>query len=252
MRPAWPLMIAALLGCGTARAADPSALWKIVSGQCVPHEAQAHDPSPCAAVDVAEGLERGYAVLKDIRGVAQFLLIPTVRLGGIESPEILAPDSPNYFNAAWHERYFVEERLRTTLPREALSLAINSAYGRTQDQFHIHIDCISPDVREALARQADKIGDSWRPFPERLAGQPYNAMRIDQESLEDANPFRLLADNNKEAAANMGKHTLVLVGATFPDNANGFILLDGEADLLAGDRGSGEELQDHSCAVAAR
>ena len=49
----------------------------------------------------------------------------------------------------------------------------------------------------------------------------------------------------------MGMHTLVLVGETFADGSNGFVLLDDHADLLAGDRASGEELQDHSCAVAA-
>ena len=47
-------------------------------------------------------------------------------------------------------------------------------------------------------------------------------------------------------------NTLVLVGATLPTAASGFVLLDDHADLAAGDRGSGEELQDHSCAVAKR
>ena len=45
-------------------------------------------------------------------------------------------------------------------------------------------------------------------------------------------------------------HTLVIVGATFPDNTSGFVLLDDHADLAAGDRASGEELQDHTCAIA--
>ena len=48
----------------------------------------------------------------------------------------------------------------------------------------------------------------------------------------------------------MGNQTLVLVGATFPDGIEGFVLLDNHADLLAGDFASGEQLQDHTCAVA--
>ena len=48
----------------------------------------------------------------------------------------------------------------------------------------------------------------------------------------------------------MGMYTLVLVGETFADGSIGFVLLDDRADPAAGDRASGEDLQDHSCAVA--
>ena len=56
---------------------------------------------------------KGFVVLKDIRGVAQFLLIPTARIGGIEDPAILAPDATNYWDAAWRARDFVDGRLHT-------------------------------------------------------------------------------------------------------------------------------------------
>ncbi|MDR3529461.1 MAG: CDP-diacylglycerol diphosphatase [Rhodopila sp.] len=237
---------------GGSQAADPSALWKIVSGQCVPHEQASRDPSPCSAVDLARGVEKGYVVLKDINGVAQFLLIPTTRVGGIEDPAILAPDAPNYWDAAWQARYFVEERLNTSLPRDAISLAINSTVGRTQDQLHIHIDCVRPDVQESLTANLDKVGGVWTPFPVPLAGHSYRAIRIDQETLDGIDPFRVLADADRGAQADMGMHTLVLVGETFADGSNGFVLLDDYADLLAGDRASGEQLQDHTCAVAGK
>src|ERR1700723_3475452 len=93
----------------------------------------------------ARGVDKGFVVLKDITGIAQFLLIPTARISGIEDPEILDPQATNYWDAAWRARYFVDERLPTSLPRDAVSLAINSSVGRTQDQLHIHIDCIRPD-----------------------------------------------------------------------------------------------------------
>lgn len=231
-------------------AADPSALWKIVSGQCVPDQQKAHDPAPCSAVDLAAGVEKGTAVLKDINGVAQFLLLPTARIGGIEDPAILAPGATNYWAAAWNARHFVNERLHTALPREAVSLAINSAYGRTQDELHIHIDCVRPDVRAALAANLDQIGDHWAPFPVTLGGHDYRAIRIAGETLDAANPFLVLADNDPAARADMGTHTLVVVGATFPGGAPGFVLLDDRANLLTGDRASGEQLQDHTCAIA--
>ena len=238
----WLAVLGFLLAPFGARAADPSALWKIVSGKCVPHDEADHDPSPCAAVD----LGGHYAVLKDIVGVAQFLLIPTERIGGIEDPKILVPGATNYWEAAWEARSFVNSRLPVSLPRDAVSLAINSAVGRSQDQLHIHIDCIRPDVRQALDANLEKVGAEWAPFPVPLVGFHYRAIRIERETLVGVDPFHVLAD---AGPVEMGMHTLVLVGETFANGAKGFVLLDDHADLAAGNRASGELLQDHDCAV---
>lgn len=254
--PAWMLVcvigLGAALVLSPARASDPSALWNIVNGQCVPDEQTKHDPAPCVEVDVADGVAQGYAVLKDLRGVAQFLLIPTARISGIDDPAILAPDAVNYFADAWRSRYFTEERLGAPQPRDVIVLAINSAYGRTQNQLHIHIDCVRPDVRAALAANLGKITGVWTPFPVPLAGHAYRAIRLRQETLDDTNPFRVLADKDPGAAATMKSQTLVLVGENFPDGSNGFVLLDGTANPTSGNFGSGEELQDHTCAIANR
>jgi CDP-diacylglycerol pyrophosphatase len=250
MRLSYFALAAALLGPASAQAADPSALWKIVNGQCVPHEEATHDPSPCTSVDIAEGTGKGFVVLKDINGASQFLLIPTARIAGIEDPQILSPDATNYWDKAWQAHYFVEERLQTTLPRDAMSLAINSPFGRTQDQLHIHIDCVNPAVRDALRRNLDRIVGVWTPFPEKLAGEHYRSLRINQDTLDGVNPFRLLADSDPRASDEMNRHTLVVVGETFSDGTNGFVLLDDRADPAAGDFASGERLQDHDCAVA--
>ncbi len=245
--------VGAVLACllpTAGHAADPTALWKIVSEKCVPHEQASRDPSPCTAVDVSQGVEKGFVVLKDINGVAQFLLIPTARIGGIEDGVILTPNATNYWDAAWQARYYVESRLQANLPRDGFALAINSPSGRTQDELHIHIDCIRPDVRAALREHLDSVGRSWAPFPVPLAGHTYQAIRINQETLDGVNPFRVLADGDSKAAADMGSHTLVLVGEMFADGAPGFVLLDDQVNLASGDRGSGEELEDHSCAIA--
>jgi CDP-diacylglycerol pyrophosphatase len=252
MRLAHALWLGLLLAPAAAHAADPSALWKIVNGKCVPHEQADRDPSPCSSVDLAQGADKGFVVLKDINGIAQFLLIPTARISGIEDPEILDPQATNYWDAAWQARYFVEERLHTSLPRDAVSLAINSSVGRTQDQLHIHIDCIRPDVRQILAANLDKVTGVWTPFPVPLAGNLYRSIRINQETLDGINPFRVLADNDARAGADIAKHTLVAVGETFADGTIGFVLLDDQAREAAGDFASGEQLQDHGCAIAPR
>ena len=230
-----------LLGAAT----DPDILWKIVHNRCVVDETKFGHPAPCAVVDLAAG----FAILKDIVGETQYLLIPTARITGIESPAVLAPAAPNYFADAWNETPLVNARLGKTLPRQDLSLAINAITGRTQDQLHIHIDCIRADVRDALARQAASVGRQWAPFPVPLVSTEYRAMRIDGATLR-ADPFTLLADGEPGARADMGLHTLVLVGETFAGGTPGFILLDNHANPAMGDMGNGEALQDHACQVA--
>jgi CDP-diacylglycerol pyrophosphatase len=227
------------------RAADPNVLWRIVHDQCVPHQAQFGAPLPCAIVDRAHG----YAILKDIEGATQFLLIPTARVTGIEDPAILEPDTPNYWQAAWDATNLVRAAANDALPRDDLSLAINSIHGRSQNQLHIHIDCIRIDVRDTLRQHAAEIGDTWAPFPVLLMGHPYQAMRVETLNRPGASPFLLLADRLPGARANMGDETLIAVGASFSDGEPGFYLLASRADLAAGNHREAEELQDHACAA---
>ena len=130
------------------------------------------------------------------------------------------------------------------MPRETISLAINSAYGRTQNQLHIHIDCTRLEAIAALREHAGAIGPAWAPFPVKLSGHDYLALRIDQPDLAQTNPFVLLADGITGARADMAPYTLVVVGAP-----TGFVLLASRATGIT-HRGSGEELQDHACAAA--
>jgi CDP-diacylglycerol pyrophosphatase len=229
----------------TAQTINPDALWKIVHGLCVPDEEQHHDPAPCAEVDLAGG----YAVVKDILGKTQYLVIPTAETSGIETPAIITQGAPNYFADAWRARRFVDQAVGHELPRDMIALAINSSLARSQEQLHIHVDCIRPDVRAALIQHQGEIGARWAPFVPPLAGGHYRAMRIAGEELK-SNPFVLLADGVAGARSAMGQHTLVVTGASFSGGAPGFILLDDQADLAAGDRAHGESVQDHSCAVA--
>ena len=232
-----------------ARAADPNTLWNIVHGRCVPNERAHGDPWPCVKVDLRVGEAAGFAVLKDIKGATQFLLIPTRHITGIESRVLLAPGATNYFAAAWEERDRVAWKLLRPMPREALSLAVNSDVGRTQNQLHIHIDCVRADVRDILWRVRAQIGRHWAPLPVLLAGHRYRAMRLDGERLDDRNPFKLLARGVPGAAADMGHHTLVVVGLWYDDGGPGFVILDDRADLAHHDFASGEELQDHGCQI---
>ena len=147
-------------------------------------------------------------------------------------------------------RQLTESRAGKELPREDISLAVNSRSGRSQDELHIHIDCVRRDVRDALAAHRDAITLSWSAFPVPLVGLPWRAFRVDGRILGTVNPFRILAKGDPAAGADMADHTLVVVGMTWSNKVEGFALLDGKVDLAAGNRGSGEVLQDHDCALA--
>jgi CDP-diacylglycerol pyrophosphatase len=228
-----------------ADAADPNALWNIVHDLCVTDMKSRGGPAPCAAVDLAGG----YAVLKDFRGATQFLLVPTDRRAGIESPQLLASDAPNYWQAAWNARSLFEQRAGGPVPRDDVGLAINSRYGRSQNQLHIHIDCVDAGVREALRASDAQIGSRWSSPNLWLYGHAYRARRIEGEELGARDPFKLLAAGDPQARADMGRETLVVIGAAFRGGQPGFVLLSHRADLATGDKGTGEELLDHDCAV---
>jgi CDP-diacylglycerol pyrophosphatase len=229
-----------------ASAADPNILWKIVHDQCVPNQQQHGNSAPCAEVDMAPGVERGHVVLKDIRGNMQYLVIPTARVTGIDDAALLKAGAPNYWAPAWRARFYVFARAHRELPRDAISLAVNSAQGRSQDQLHIHVDCVRPDVRSYLAPRAGRLPHRWRPLGRTFAGHRYLVMRVEGHDLDRVDPFDLLARGVPQARRSMGDWSLVVVGA----RPSGFVLLAGHVDAARSDSASGEELQDHGCALA--
>jgi hypothetical protein len=138
----------------------------------------------------------------------------TDRISGIESPTLLEPDATDYFAAAWRTRSFVGARAGGDIPRDWMSLAVNSALARAQNQLHIHVDCVRADVREALSRRIADVGSDWAPFPEPLRGRPYLAMAVEGENLAGTNPVQLLAEHVSAARDDMGRETLVVVGVS--------------------------------------
>jgi len=214
--------------------ADSDVLWKIVHDRC------AVQTAPCLSVNTAEH----YAMLKDLNGIAQFLLIPTDKITGIESPDLLNPATHNFFADAWAEQGDVDSRLPHAIPRDGLSLAVNAQQARSQNQLHIHIDCLSTDARAVLKADADRVGTDWAPLPDAIAGHQFTAIRVKGETLGDFNPFLALAKTLKDPAKDMRGHNLVVVGANFAEGP-GFIVLTDVAKPGMG----GEDVQDHSCAI---
>ena len=245
-RVAWALA-AGLLCMLPASAADPDALWKLVHNKCVPDQRRHHNPAPCEQVVLRHGVGRGVALLKDIVGATQYLVIPTARVTGIESPRLLGPYATNYWAPAWEARRAVFARANRAFPRDAMSLAVNSIYGRSQNQLHIHVDCVRPDVRDYVVFHSGELPPRWTDWTVTFDGHRYLAMRLDNvDDLSGINLFDMLAHTIPGAYDDMGNWTLVVVGV----EPTGFVVFAGHVNPATGDRGNGEELQDHGCVLA--
>ncbi|WP_322046686.1 CDP-diacylglycerol diphosphatase [Paraburkholderia sp. J67] len=231
----------AVSGCVRLSTFDANGLWKVVGGQCVPNARDKGDPGPCTTVD----FQKRYAVLKDISGRAQYLLIPTDRVSGIESPDILYAGSPEYWAGAWAAGRHVDEKLKTTLAPTQLGLEINSSTQRSQNQLHIHVDCMRNDIIDALAPYRHDAPGSWRWAT--LDGKQYRVTRV-THLTERSNPFRVVS-RDLEAQQSMAAQTILVTGAG-PDTArDGWLVVNSGQDVDGG-TGTAEGLLDHSCALA--
>jgi CDP-diacylglycerol pyrophosphatase len=229
----------AVLFAAAASCANRDALREIVQDQCLAHWREQHSAAPCVEVhlDDAARAESGYAVLADRKGGAHFLLIPTRTISGIESAALEEPGAPSYFEAAWRAHERLDGVLGRQVPVRFIGLAVNPLHARSQDQLHIHIECLRPEVYQTLARQAAHVSRAWSPLT--LAGSSYWARRI-SDDLDSDDPFKLLAAHFPDADRSMGDYTLVVTGA--PSEDRGFL-------MLASTSAAGELLLDSSCAA---
>lgn len=235
------LVIAGMLAAALHFKKNSDALWQIVSEKCVPHQQSSGNPAPCERVD----RPHRYAMLKDIHGPLQFLLIPLDRITGIESPRLLQPATPNYFAFAWHERYLLAQRHGSPIDDRVLSLAINAEYGRTQNQLHIHLSCLRPDVRRQLDTLTPQLNGKWQRST--LRQHHYWLRALTPAELAQQSAFIRLASERPQARTEMGKYGLAL--AQLSDGR--LVLMAVERNWLLLNSGSAEEVQDHSCQLIA-
>ncbi|MGO8740224.1 CDP-diacylglycerol diphosphatase [Rhodoblastus sp.] len=213
-------------------------LWRIVHGVCSPMSRLTGFAAPCLAVD----RERGFATLRAPDEATHIIVTPLVRVAGVESASLLRKDAPNYWADAWSERHWIEQAVGHPLGWSDIGMAINSRDGRSQDQLHIHVDCVIPQVKTALARAA-RGRKGWFEIDLRRWSGIYRARRLSAEEL-DRNIFRMVALEISHGRDNMAGETIAVIGVDEPGAGRGFLL------LVAGGGGHAEELLDHKCRVA--
>ena len=195
---------------------------------------------PCVKVD----LQSGFVVIRAPFDETQLLIVPTTPIPGIESPMLLHSDLPHFWSFAWNERYRVEAAAGSRLASDDIGLAVNSQPGRTQDQLHIHVDCIDPRLRRALADKPNAISARWSMLDLRPWASNYRVKSVAADELEQ-NLFRTVADEIPGAETQMALQSIAVIG--LPDGNSEkqriAILVNSEGRMA-------EELLDHTCSIA--
>jgi CDP-diacylglycerol pyrophosphatase len=128
-----------------------------------------------------------------------------------------------------------------------ISLAMNSALARSQNQLHIHISCIRPDVRMQINQHQGAVKTTWAKFPGTLVGHTYYARRLSVNDFKNKNVFMMVSDGLPEAKKNIQQYGVAVVPLMRKNKTRGFILLAEKADEASQNLGSAEEIQDHDC-----
>jgi CDP-diacylglycerol pyrophosphatase len=227
MRRSWTVALAAggivLTAFSTgASSLDRQALWPVVNA-CVADHKLTGAPFPCLKVDLADGEERGYVVLRT-PFEQDTILAPTRKIVGVEDPFLQSRDAPNYFADAW-EAWSKLNGERGGPPDHRFALVVNSAVTRSQDQLHIHMGCLAPTARSALDAGAARLAvGEWSPIGLLLRHQPFWAFRTGSSDLARVDPFRLAAEGFADWVPNLAHLTVAVASVRIAD-ADEFVVL---------------------------
>ena len=241
------LAVLAALFVGLGAASLPrDVLWH-VEQTCVLDQKLTGSPFPCLEVQL-EPAEGGVAVLRAPFRRTHVVAMPLARISGIEAPELLASGAPNYLQTAWEARRFVQADASRPLAWADMGLAINSRATRSQDQLHIHVECVRRGLKRQFAERLDQYPtDAWQPAGLVFQHQDYWARRVDKPSLLGLNVFAM-AREVPALAADPALTILAVIGVTDPKRGDGFLLLAGRSDPRRGAaQSTSEDLLDHSC-----
>lgn len=242
------LLLCAAMAAGPAQAIpDPSrdVLWVALQG-CILMKETTGRTFPCLSVDLGHKDHPGTAVMRAPGEPTHIIVMPTRRTSGIEAPDLQHNLGNVLWRAALANRHRVTDALKDAVPVEDVGIAINSMGGRSQDQLHIHVDCINPIARAALRDRTQHVQGSWVVVTPTLLGSRFFAMRVKSQEAESFNPFVALA---RVPGRTTGLRDVTFAAFSTPSNDpdKGYILL---AYRSSGSHA--EKLLDHTCAIASK
>lgn len=138
-------------------------LWAFVN-VCSVDQAWLGTPLPCLAIeDAGHGLR--VAVVRPPAARKHLLVVPLTRIEGLEDDSFSGETAAAIVTAAWRERARLVPAGQA-VPWTGFGLAINSLGKRTQDQLHVHVDCLTAEARAALGAAASAPRAGWSSFHE--------------------------------------------------------------------------------------
>jgi CDP-diacylglycerol pyrophosphatase len=227
--PAQAQAVPPMTACIIAR--PPNSLWS--PAQCCAKNLQSN--RGCRYYSEADD----FIILKDNSPAKPdaYLIIPTTKVTGIEDRSVFLPPVADFWAYGWRQAQIYVRK-----PAADIGLAINSEFGRTQNQLHIHISCVRRDVAQALADSAHKIGhDPATPVTVPLGLQNNVYRVIEVTSLVSRSPFALTAAM-PGARSDMAAQSIAVIGSKTPGL---YYVLD--TYHHGGNPGAAEELLDQSC-----
>jgi len=236
------VVVAAAIATSAALAGSwgRDALRSVVAA-CVVAKSTIGTSFPCADVHLDAPGADGYALIRSPGFDSEFLLTPLAPIDGIESPALQNNSATGFWSAAWATRANVAAALGRELPRDAVALAVNALGTRTQDHFHIHVDCLRTGVENALASSTARVTDQWTKLPKPLRGDVYWARSVAGPDLAGVNIPKLITEAPPAADTALDHATVAITAATLRDGSDGFYLLVNWTDSSA------ERLLDHQC-----
>jgi CDP-diacylglycerol pyrophosphatase len=208
------------------------ALWTVVRS-CIVAQQTIGVPFPCVEVDPPEAAG-AVAVLRPPIEDTHLLVVPQQRMAGIEAAEPGSAGMAQVWRRAWESR-----RLLSTRPVawDRAGMALNGPGQRSQDQLHIHVDCLDESKIRILDPQLRRLGPGWT----RLSGAFGRiwALRVDAADLSRFDPVSL-ADRGlpfRRETASLG-----VMGTKAPNGRPAFVVFASPTDSL-------ELILDSSCGV---
>lgn len=239
------LCAAAGLTAALAGYSQRDALGAVVAG-CTLNKTLSGSAFPCLAIE--QGAAPGaYALIRPPNNPTEVLLVPTASVPGIEAPDLRGPVGALYWQAAWQARSKVAAALGRPLERDAVALAVNSKAARSQDRFHIHVDCLGGSERAAFAEYGGRITTQWSRFPVQLENRSFWVRALAGSELGSTNPVALMLQGLPFAARDPSSMSLAVVGATLVDGSDGFYLVAEQTLPREWGSGQAEDLLDHYC-----
>ncbi|WP_246154644.1 CDP-diacylglycerol diphosphatase [Methylobacterium oryzihabitans] len=245
------------MACLPARAAPDlsrDVLWVALQG-CLLNKRTTGRAFPCLSVDPGDRDRPGTAVLRAPGEPTHLVVMPTADVVGVEAPDLQTPKGAVYWRAALAARREVSAAIRGGRPLDEIGLAVNSSGGRSQDQLHIHVDCVRASVLAELRQRAGIVlPGTWTGIPLPVGERRWRrflAMRISLAQAEAFNPFeaatRLPGAGRKPAGPDLTQVSLAMVSTPPGDPHPGYIVLAHRSPTS-----HAETLLDHRCAAPVR